>query len=251
MAVTINGDGTITLPANGTLNMGGGSSSITNLAVGGLPDGTVDNDTLANTTITNAKINGSAAIAKSKLASLDLVNADINASAAIAKSKLEAGITKWVRTEGTASGRAVQWTGLPSGIQELNVTYYNVSPAATSHLFFQLGSGSTTWLDGSGDYKMNEWWIAGANQSFSAATSRCNLNRSHDNAASTNSGVVRAIHHGGNKWSLSTTQTTGQQDAEQGSVGFGLLSAELTAVRLYLENDTTFDSGEYYLNYLI
>ena len=38
--------------------------------------------------ITNAEINASAAIAKSKLANLDIVNADINASAAIALTKL-------------------------------------------------------------------------------------------------------------------------------------------------------------------
>ena len=45
-------------------------------------------DTIADGVITNAKINASAAIAKTKLASLDIVNADVNASAAIALSKL-------------------------------------------------------------------------------------------------------------------------------------------------------------------
>ena len=43
---------------------------------------------IADNTITNAMINSSAAIAKSKLASLDIVNADINASAAIAATKV-------------------------------------------------------------------------------------------------------------------------------------------------------------------
>ena len=229
------------------ITINGSANTIAGLAVGGLPDGTVDADTLAS----GAAVPADGSITTAKLADNAVTNVKVKSDAAIAKSKLESGITKWVRTAGSASGRSVEWTGLPSGIQELNVTYYNASPASGSHLFFQLGSGSTTWLDGSGDYKMNEWWIASANQSFSAATSRCNLNRSHDASATTNSGVVRAIHHGGNKWSLSTNQTTGQQDAEQGSVGFGLLSAELTAVRLYLEEDTTFVSGEYYLNYLI
>ena len=50
MPVTINGDG-----------------SITGLAVGGLPDGCVDTDTLASGAVTNAKVNNSAAIAGSKL----------------------------------------------------------------------------------------------------------------------------------------------------------------------------------------
>ena len=50
MPVTINGDG-----------------SITGLAVGGLPDGCVDTDTLASGAVTNTKVNDSAAIAGSKL----------------------------------------------------------------------------------------------------------------------------------------------------------------------------------------
>jgi hypothetical protein len=48
---------------------------------------------IADGVITNAKINASAAIAKTKLASLDIVNADVNASAAIAQSKLSLDIT--------------------------------------------------------------------------------------------------------------------------------------------------------------
>ena len=43
---------------------------------------------IADNTITNAMINSSAAIAKTKLASLDIVNADVNANAAIVGSKL-------------------------------------------------------------------------------------------------------------------------------------------------------------------
>ena len=50
MPVTINGDG-----------------SITGLAVGGLPDGCVDTDTIASGAVTNTKVNNSAAIDGSKL----------------------------------------------------------------------------------------------------------------------------------------------------------------------------------------
>ena len=44
-----------------------GDGSITGLAVGGLPDGCVDTDTLASGAVTNTKVNNSAAIAGSKL----------------------------------------------------------------------------------------------------------------------------------------------------------------------------------------
>jgi hypothetical protein len=50
--------------------------------------GLIETADIADGAITNDKVNGSAAIAKTKLASLDIVNADINASASIAKSKL-------------------------------------------------------------------------------------------------------------------------------------------------------------------
>jgi len=48
----------------------------------------VEAQTIADGTITNADVNASAAIVKSKLASLGIVNADVDASAAIAQSKL-------------------------------------------------------------------------------------------------------------------------------------------------------------------
>lgn len=47
-------------------------------------------DRIADNLITNAKINASANIAKSKLAPLNIVNADVDGAAAIAKSKLAA-----------------------------------------------------------------------------------------------------------------------------------------------------------------
>ena len=70
MPVTINGDG-----------------SITGLAVGGLPDGSVDADTLASNAVTTTK-----------LASGAVTNTKVNDSAAIAGSKLGAGSIIQVQT---------------------------------------------------------------------------------------------------------------------------------------------------------
>ena len=52
-----------------------------------MPLSRISNNVISDNTITNAKINSSAAIAKTKLASLDIVNADVNANAAIAATK--------------------------------------------------------------------------------------------------------------------------------------------------------------------
>ena len=64
--------------------------AITKIKSLGITDGTIAAGNIADNSITNAKINASAAIAKSKLAALDITNSDINGSAAIAKSKLAA-----------------------------------------------------------------------------------------------------------------------------------------------------------------
>ena len=57
MPVTINGDG-----------------SIAGLSVGGLPNGIVDTDVLANGAVTNTKVNNSAAISGSKLGAGSIIN---------------------------------------------------------------------------------------------------------------------------------------------------------------------------------
>ena len=72
MPVTINGDG-----------------SITGLAVGGLPDGTVDADTLASNAVTDVKL-ASNAVTSDKLASSAVTNAKL-ASGVITRSELPAG----------------------------------------------------------------------------------------------------------------------------------------------------------------
>ena len=65
-----------------------GSGTVTGLSVGGLPDGTVDADTLASNAVTEAKI-ASNAVVTGKIADGTIANADINSSAAIAGSKLQ------------------------------------------------------------------------------------------------------------------------------------------------------------------
>jgi len=64
-----------------------GSGTVTGLSVGGLPDGTVDSDTLASSAVTEAKLANNAVVT-GKIADGTIANADINSSAAIDTSKL-------------------------------------------------------------------------------------------------------------------------------------------------------------------
>ena len=98
MPVTINGDG-----------------SITGLAVGGLPDGSVDADTLASNSVTDAKIS---AVATSKL------------TGAIGVSILPAGtVIKFQNTQGGSSNQNVNvnqsWTTLTGTVVDFTPTFSN------------------------------------------------------------------------------------------------------------------------------
>ena len=185
-----------------------GSGTITGLAVGGLPDGTVDADTLAA---------GTAA--------------------------------KWTTVAGSASGRSVEWTGLPAGIKHMNVSYWQADVSSGSHLLIQLGYGSTTWDDT--DIDSISWWGYTANQEWNHYT-KFRLNNGHDNSARDNYGVITCTHSNSNKWHVRSTQhQKAEADSIQGMYGIQELGGELTAVRIYCENDVTFDSGTFSLNYLV
>jgi len=85
-----------------------GSGTVTGLSVGGLPDGTVDSDTLAN----NAVVTG-------KIADGTIANADINSSAAIDTSKLAGDNTpsfKVLATDGTGIAHNT-WTKVTFGTE--------------------------------------------------------------------------------------------------------------------------------------
>ena len=94
-----------------------GSGSIAGLSVGGLPNGTVDADTLASNAVTSAKLS-SGAVSTAKLA-----------SGAIAASTLPAGtIVQTVLQNGAASGSSIQ---LNSGAMD-NPAWFDTSGSGSS-----------------------------------------------------------------------------------------------------------------------
>jgi len=95
-----------------------GSGTVTGLAVGGLPDGSVDSDTLAD----NAVVSG-------KIADGSIVNADVNASAAITASKLS-GVTSTVSGSSDATVSASDPT-------------ITTNPSATGHIWFNKTTGES------------------------------------------------------------------------------------------------------------
>ena len=96
-----------------------GSGTVTGLAVGGLPDGTVDAGTLATDSVTNSKITDGAvdaaalatdSVVTAKIADGTIANADIASNAAIVPTKLTGIIGVGQTWQDLTSTRAVATT---------------------------------------------------------------------------------------------------------------------------------------------
>ena len=104
------------------ITINGTANTIAGLAVGGLPDGTVDNDSLANTTITASKI------------AADTITASQIAANAVGDSELNAATGKLLQVVSTArlqsgSSGVTSWTTLAAGDGNVEVS---ITPSAAT-----------------------------------------------------------------------------------------------------------------------
>jgi len=99
-----------------------GSGTVTGLAVGGLPDGTVDAGTLATDSVTAAKI------AANSVDSAELINGAIDAA------HLASGVAG-IQLAGSSSGNG--GTGSGSAVDMLSITGINLSNYEGKHLIVQ------------------------------------------------------------------------------------------------------------------
>ena len=103
-----------------------GSGTVTGLAVGGLPDGTVDAGTLASSAVTEAKLANNAVVT-GKIADGTIANADINNSAAIAGTKL-AEISWGAIMSGDFTASSGAWHDIPLNTESWDIgSNYNTS----------------------------------------------------------------------------------------------------------------------------
>mgnify|MGYP001185440057 CR=1 FL=1 len=148
---------------------------------------------IADNTITNAMINSSAAIAKTKLASLDIVNADINSSAAIATSKVASYALPIVFAYTTVAQAltATTWTDVTIGTQVID----------THNIF----ASSVTTLP-TGKYLMSATvdLECSSHNNLSAQYIRF----TQDTSAVSGSEVDQYMNHTGNNFTSTTMHTT-------------------------------------------
>ena len=135
MPVTINGDG-----------------SITGLSVGGLPNGTVDADTLASNSVTTAKLHNDA-VTNSKLPSGSVIQANSAVLTTVLDAYLSS-MTTW-RIGGT-TGSSFGVTITPTSASNKILFWGQISVSVTGpqynigcHVMKYTGSGSSEIIDGS------------------------------------------------------------------------------------------------------
>jgi len=193
-----------------------GSGTVTGLAVGGLPDGIVDSDTLAS----NAVVTG-------KIADGTIANADINSSAAIAGSKLVMPTGSVLQVVSTTITDNVSF-GTAASDAWVDIKSLAITPSATSSKILIIWSflGSI----GSGNYPgLKTQWLRDSTVIYGPTR----LENYYGVPTASNTGIGRRGYLSGNY--LDSPNTTSavtykiQGDNNSGSANTGTYAGEIVA----------------------
>lgn len=147
-------------------------------------------------------------------------------------------------TAATASGTAVDFTGIPSWVKRITVMFNGVSGSGTSNFIVRLGTGATPTYATSG-YASGAGDATGAGGANTSTSSAGFILFGTQAAADAYSGLMTFSLLGSNTWCASgcinRTNTAPYPSSASGAV---TLSGALTAVRITTVNGTdTFDAG--------
>ena len=145
-------------------------------------------------------------------------------------------------TAKSATGTAVDFTGIPSGTKRITVGFSGISTSGSSDIIIQLGTGSTTWVTSGYLGSAN-----GGNTVVAATTYTTGLGLSKTGnvaAASVTNGTAQFMLIGSNVWAGSTVNSNSNtNNTSWGSTSVSI-GAPLTALRITMANGTdTFDAG--------
>jgi hypothetical protein len=143
----------------------------------------------------------------------------------------------------TTSGTGFDFTGIPAGVQEINVIFDDVSLSGTNSVLVQLGDAGgfeTTGYDG-GSALLGD---AGAFSSNSPNGFMVRLTSAGRRATGTF--TIKRLEPGSNRWVANFSGVTLDGSNYRGLIGGGAktLSAELDRVRIARDGSDTFDSGQ-------
>ena len=234
--------------AAGNVNLGS-NGTVTNLAVGGLPDGTIDNGCMADDAVAIADLAASGTASSSTFLRGD------NSWAA-------AGNASWsTMTKVTLSGAASrEFTGYPANTQMIMFGWDSMSHGAStgtdsSDWYARVGTGSTTYAT-SGYFMQAAYMgggasLGGAGGGCAEETDEIEINRGGTQASKIHNGHLIFYHMGENYWTY-TMQCKPQGESWHiqgwGSVKLG---AALSAIKVYTHYQANdFDGGTMYTRYL-
>ncbi len=224
------------------ITINGSANTVAGLAVGGLPDGVIDNGCMADDAVAIADLAASGTASSSTFLRGD------NSWAA-------AGNASWTKaTKVALSGAASrEFTGIPATAQGLIFGWdgmsHGASVGASSDWYIQVGTGSTTYA--TSGYKMQAFAGGGYTGGSAEYTDSIEIGRGSTQAAEVLYGHCIMYHLGDNIW---TIQMQSKAAGDNWSViGFGTvtLGAALSAIKTYTHYQANnYDAGTIYLSYL-
>jgi hypothetical protein len=195
-------------------------------------DNEVTTAKIADANVTNAKL--ASGIDASKITTGTLPIARI-ADAAVTPAKLSQPLTL-ATAQGTTSGTAIDFTGIPSWVKRITMMFSNVSTNGTSPPIVQIGAGSVK----TSDYAGVAFYSSGSNNISSGIPLGAPISQSSD----TRFGSLTISNSSGNTWVVSGNIAYNNASAVVCIAGGVELSGVLDRVRLTtFGGSDTFDGG--------
>lgn len=146
--------------------------------------------------------------------------------------------------QATTSGTQFDFTGLPTGLNEIVVSFDGVSLSGTDHLLVQLGTSGG--VDATGYVSTSALVFAGA--AIQSANSTTGFVLFIGDAARSFSGQLIIRRMSGNKWTQSHTNVHSATSVITGA-GIKTLSGEIDRIRILATGANTFDAGSVNISY--
>jgi len=249
---TLDDSGNLSLPVALAVAQGGTGSTTASGARTALDAvGLTDTQTLTNKTLTSPVINVTSdaegdiyyRTAGGAFARLGIGSTDQVLTVASGLPSWE-DLADWTQTSfsATTSGTAVDFTSIPSGVNEIDVIIDGVSFSGTDNILVQLGTGGSPETSGYDSSTMLIGSTGNNNSSTAGFITRVSF------ASNTADGLFRLFRIDGNQWAAHSFVRY-QSGSHQVGSGRKSLSGELDMVRVTRDGSNTFDAGQVAIRY--
>ena len=144
------------------------------------------------------------------------------------------------QTAKTATGTAVDFTGIPSWVKRITVMFGGISTSGTSNPLIQIGDSSGVKVTG---YSASACAAVSGSASL-GATYTTGFGIAHNTAAAVGIGLMTISKLDGNTWAASHSYGFAANSACSSGGGYVTLSGTLDRIRITTVNGTdTFDAG--------